>query len=187
MRQKLTRQMSIFSVTMRHGIGKELAAFSEILDATPKMLDLVYADPTRVARKDTGREGMTAEQVLRCVALKQFRNLSYEELAFHLEDLKSFRAFARMEMWQYPSSSSLQESIKPLSEETCEAVHVFLTTVCAAARLSPWRWPMQKYSMPMVRARYWASDLKKWLFAKQGWKHVLMYPTGRSMFWLETY
>jgi IS5 family transposase len=126
MRQKLTRQMSIFSVTMRHDIGKELAAFSEILDATPKMLDLVYADLTRVARKDTGREGMTAEQVLRCVALKQYRNLSYEELAFHLEDSKSFRAFARLEMGQYPSSSSLQENIKPLSEETWEAVHVCL-------------------------------------------------------------
>jgi IS5 family transposase len=56
MRQKLTRQMSIFSVTMRHDIGKELAAFSEILDATPKMLDLVYADLTRESRKDTGRE-----------------------------------------------------------------------------------------------------------------------------------
>jgi IS5 family transposase len=126
MRQKLTRQMSIFSVTMRHDIGKELAAFSEILDATPKMLDLVYADLTRVARKDTGCEGMTAEQVLRCVALKQYRNLSYEELAFHLEDSKSFRAFARLEMGQYPSSSSLQENIKPLSEETWEAVHVCL-------------------------------------------------------------
>jgi len=126
MRQKLTRQMSIFSVTMRHDIGKELAAFSEILDATPKMLDLVYADLTRAARKDTGREGMTAEQVLRCVALKQYRNLSYEELAFHLEDSKSFRAFARLKMGQYPSSSSLQENIKPLSEETWEAVHVCL-------------------------------------------------------------
>ena len=126
MRQKMTRQMSIFSVTMRHDIGKELAAFSEILDAMPKMLDLVYADLTRVARKDTGREGMTAEQVLRCVALKQYRNLSYEELAFHLEDSKSFRAFARLEMGQYPSSSSLQENIKPLSEETWEAVHICL-------------------------------------------------------------
>ena len=123
MRQKLTRQMSIFSVTMRHDIGKELAAFSEILDATPKMLDLVYADLTKASRNDTGREGMTAEQVLRCVALKQYRSLSYEELAFHLEDSKSFRAFARLEMGQYPSSSSLQENIKPLSEETWEAVH----------------------------------------------------------------
>jgi IS5 family transposase len=126
MRQKLTRQMSIFSVTMRHDIGKELAVFSEILDATPKMLDLVFADLTRVSRKDTGREGMTAEQVLRCVALKQYRNLSYEELAFHLEDSRAFRAFARLEMGQYPSSSSLQENIKPLSEETWEAVHLCL-------------------------------------------------------------
>jgi hypothetical protein len=32
----------------------------------------------------TGRERLTAEKVLRCVALKQYRNLSYEELAFHL-------------------------------------------------------------------------------------------------------
>ena len=52
MRQKLTRQMSIFSVTMRHDIGKELAAFSETLETTPKMLDHMYADLTRVARKD---------------------------------------------------------------------------------------------------------------------------------------
>jgi IS5 family transposase len=126
MRQKLTRQMSLFSVTMRHDIGKELAAISSILDATPKMLDLVFADLTRESRKDTGREGLTAEQVLRCVVLKQFRSLSYEELAFHLEDSKSFRAFARLEMGQYPSSSSLQENIKPLSEETWEAVHICL-------------------------------------------------------------
>jgi transposase, IS5 family len=123
MRQKCTRQMSIFSVMARHDIGKELEAFSEVLDATPKMLDLVYADLTSRSRKDVGREGMTAEQVLRCVALKQYRNLSYDELAFHLEDSKSFRAFARMEHGQYPSDSTLQENIKPLSEETWEAVH----------------------------------------------------------------
>jgi IS5 family transposase len=61
------------------------------------MLDLVYADLTNRSRRDVGREGMTAEQVLHCVALKQYRNLSYEKLAFHLEDSRSFRAFARME------------------------------------------------------------------------------------------
>jgi transposase, IS5 family len=139
MRQKLTRQMSIFSVTMRHDIGKELAAISEILDATPMMLDLVYADLTRVTRKDTGREGLTAEQVLRCVVLKQYRNLSYEELAFHLEDSKSFRAFARLEMGQYPSSSSLQENIKPLSEETWEAVHQCLMQYAREANIESGR------------------------------------------------
>jgi transposase, IS5 family len=126
MRQKLTRQMSLFSVTARHDIGKELGVFSEILDATPEMLDLVYKDLIRNRRQETGRPGMTAEQVLRACVLKQYRSLTYEELAFHLEDSNSFRAFTRLEMGQYPSSSALQESIKPLTEETWEAIHYCL-------------------------------------------------------------
>ena len=40
-----------------------------------------------------------AESVLRCALLKQHRQLSYEELAFHLEDSASFRAFARLPLW----------------------------------------------------------------------------------------
>ena len=46
--------------------------------------------------KETGRQGLSAESVLRCGLLKQHRQLSYEELAFHLEDSASFRAFARL-------------------------------------------------------------------------------------------
>ena len=115
--------MSLFSVTARHDIGKELGIFSEILDATPEMLDRVYNDLIRNRRKETGRPGMTAEQVLRACVLKQYRSLTYEELAFHLEDSGSFRAFARLEMGQYPSSSTLQENIKPISDETWEAIH----------------------------------------------------------------
>ncbi|WP_425484169.1 hypothetical protein [Allomesorhizobium camelthorni] len=33
---------------------------------------------------------------MRCALLKQYRQLSYQELAFHLEDSASFRAFARL-------------------------------------------------------------------------------------------
>ena len=126
MRQKQTRQMSLFSVTARHDIGQELKEFSKVLDDTPQMLDLVYNDLIRNRRHETGREGMTAEQVLRSCVLKQFRCLTYEELAFHLEDSASFRAFARLEMGQYPSSSTLQENIKPISEESWEAIHICL-------------------------------------------------------------
>jgi IS5 family transposase len=32
---------------------------------------------------ETGRRGLPAETVLRCALLKQQRQLSYEELAFH--------------------------------------------------------------------------------------------------------
>lgn len=66
---------------------------------------------------------MTTEQVLRCAVLKQYRELTYEELAFHLEDSDAFRTFSRLEMGQYPSKSILQENIKSIGEDTWEAIH----------------------------------------------------------------
>lgn len=107
----------------RNQIAKELQQMSQVLDATPKVVDLAYQDLVRSARPTTGREGMTAEQVLRCAILKQYRQLTYEELAFHLEDSDSFRGFSRLEMGQYPCKSILQENIKALREETWEAIH----------------------------------------------------------------
>jgi IS5 family transposase len=66
---------------------------------------------------------MTAEQVLRCAVLKQYRTLTYDELEFHLQDSQSFRAFSKLRMGQNPSASTLQENIKVLSVETWMAVH----------------------------------------------------------------
>lgn len=123
MRQKFNPQQNLFTTMARNQIAKELQQISQVLDATPKVLDLVYGDLVRSARPTTGREGMTAEQVLRCAILKQYRQLTYEELAFHLEDSDSFRGFSRLEMGQYPCKSILQENIKALREETWEAIH----------------------------------------------------------------
>jgi len=115
--------MNLFSPIMRSSIVKELKGISDILDATPSVMDLVFQDLVKTHRPDTGREGMTAEQVLRCAILKQYRELTYEEMAFHLEDSDAFRNFARLEMGQYPSKSILQENIKAIREETWEAIH----------------------------------------------------------------
>ena len=123
MRHKFNPQMNLFSPLMRNSIVKELDQISKVLDATPTVMDLVFQDLTRTHRTDTGRKGMTAEQVLRCAILKQYRELTYEELAFHLEDSEAFRSFSRLEMGQYPSKSILQENIKAIREETWEAIH----------------------------------------------------------------
>ena len=123
MRQKFTPQMSLFAPMARNSIVKELEQMSKILDANPNVLELVYQDLVRTSRPDTGRQGLTAEQVLRCAVLKQYRELTYEELAFHLEDSDAFRTFSRLEMGQYPSKSILQENIKAIREETWEAIH----------------------------------------------------------------
>jgi len=123
MRRKFNPQLNLFTTITRNKIAHELQLMSHVLDATPKVVDLAYQDLVRSARPTTGREGMTAEQVLRCAILKQYRQLTYEELAFHLEDSDSFRGFSRLEMGQYPSKSILQENIKALREETWEAIH----------------------------------------------------------------
>ena len=127
MRQKRKPQMNIFHASFKKDIGRELEVMSQILDETPKVLNQVFKDLIGTNKSDVGRIGLTAEQVLRCAILKQHRNLTYEELSFHLEDSQSFRAFSRMEMGQYPSGSTLQENIKTLKEETWEQINQLVT------------------------------------------------------------
>jgi IS5 family transposase len=122
MRQKFTSQMSLFAPMARNSIVKELEQMSKILDANPRLMDLVFQDLIGTSRTDTGRHGLTAEQVLRCAVLKQYRQLTYEELAFHLEDSDAFRSFSRLEMGQYPCKSVLHENIKAIKEETWETI-----------------------------------------------------------------
>jgi len=96
MRQERTVQASIFDLFARHEIGRELRAMFAWLDDHRELASLVVADLRRHGVNATGRQGLAAEAVLRCALLKQHRQLSYQELAFHLEDTASFRAFARL-------------------------------------------------------------------------------------------
>ena len=89
MRQERTVQASIFDLFAEHEIGRELQAISHWLDAHCDVLGQVAEDLRRRDLKETGRQGLPAEAVLRCALLKQYRQLSYQELAFHLEDSAS--------------------------------------------------------------------------------------------------
>src|SRR5262245_59047447 len=102
MRLERTVQASIFDLFAGHEIGRELKAMSQWLDEHPVLIRLVSQDLCCRDLKETGRQGLTAESVLRCGLLKQHRQLSYEELAFHLEDSASFRAFARLPLSWMP-------------------------------------------------------------------------------------
>src|SRR6202165_5900763 len=90
MRQERTVQATIFEVFARHEIGCELKTISQWLDRQLALVSLVAGDLRRHGLHETGRRGLPAEAVLRCALLKQQRQLSYEELAFHLEDSASF-------------------------------------------------------------------------------------------------
>ena len=123
MRQERTVQASIFDLFAGHDIGRELKAMSQWLDEHPALVTLVARDLRRHGVKQTGREGLPAESVLRCGLLKQHRQLSYEELAFHLEDSASFRAFARLPLALTPKKSVLQKTISAIRAETWQAIN----------------------------------------------------------------
>lgn len=123
MREKWVKQQKLFHTLPNTEIGRELEGISNLLLANPQILDLVYGDLVGLKDPETGRLGMTAEQVLRCAILKQYRNLTYEELAFHVTDSRTFRAFAKLEWGQKPAASTLQENIKAVSDATWEAIN----------------------------------------------------------------
>ena len=139
MRQKRTAQVSIYEQFAIHALGRELRGMSQWLDAHREVLSAVFDDLCRVGLKATGRRGLSAEAVLRCALLKQHRQLSYEELAFHLQDSASFAAFARLSMNKAPNRSTLQRVISAITPSTWEHIQRVLMVTAAAKRIEPAR------------------------------------------------
>jgi transposase, IS5 family len=135
MRQERTVQASIFDLFATHEIGHELKAMSQWLDEHRDLLGLIARDLVRDGVKATGRQGLPAEAVMRCALLKQYRQLSYQELAFHLEDSASFRAFARLPWSWSPQKSVLQKTISAIRPETWEAINQALLSSARQAKL----------------------------------------------------
>src|ERR1700680_3394093 len=135
MRQERTVQATIFEVFAGHQIGCELKAISGWLDGQRALISLVASDLRREGLRQTGRCGLPAETVLRCALLKQQRQLSYEELAFYLEDSASFGAFARLPLAWSPKKSVLQRTISALRPETWEVVNRALIAAAQQEKL----------------------------------------------------
>jgi transposase, IS5 family len=123
MRQERTVQATVFDIFAEHEIGRELSAISQWLDEQRWLLGLIAADLRGHGIKETGRHGLPAEAVLRCALLKQYRQLSYMERAFHLEDSASLRAFARLPLAWTPKKSVRQQTISAISAASWEAIN----------------------------------------------------------------
>ena len=125
--RKVSEKQRLFSPGIKgHARGRELVAMSEVLDNVPEVLEMVRVDLIGDRDPDTGRPGLTAEQVLRALVIKQMNGFSYDELAFHLEDSSAYRAFCRFGYvnvnWS-PKKSALQMNIKRLKPETLENIN----------------------------------------------------------------
>lgn len=131
MREKRTVQASIFEAYAEHEIGRELKAMSDWLDQHLDLLEWVAADVKRRHVEETGRKGLSIESVLRCAILKQYRQLSYEDLVFTLMDSVSCRTFARLPMEWSPKKPTLQSCISAITDVTWEQINQRL--LCSAA------------------------------------------------------
>jgi IS5 family transposase len=126
MRNTLHKQLPIVASFIEHEHARELEKISEIIDSLgAEILEVIYEDLVRgVSNPDKGRIGMSAEQVLRAVVIKQMNGFSYERLEFHLADSVSYRTFCRFGLMdKTPDISTLKRNIKRLTPETMEAIN----------------------------------------------------------------
>ena len=129
MRRIILQQPSIVETTGNHQHTAELRKIDEILRSLPRIARLVHEDLVRGLKDPrTGRRGnLTADQVVRVLLVKQMNGFSYEELAFHLADSKTYRAFCGIGFTdKVPKSSILQRDIKKIRPETLEQINVLI-------------------------------------------------------------
>ena len=117
-------QLSLEQPYIDHSHAAELAKISQILSLHPDIAELVGQDLLRsLACPQTGARGMSGDQVLRALLLKQMNGFSYRELEFHLADSVTYRTFCRFgAMEPTPSRSTLAENLKKVRAETLEAI-----------------------------------------------------------------
>jgi len=137
MRRIVAEQLHLVPITIAHAHARELDKISAVLDGLPEVAALVHADLASREGKPidttTGRDGMTAEQVLRAMVVKQMNGFSYEELAFHLADSSTYRAFCRLGIDQkLLTKSRLQKNIKRVRAETWATINRKVVLYAAA-------------------------------------------------------
>jgi IS5 family transposase len=128
MRAIVQNQLNLVQPSIAHVKAIELHAMAKIMDRLLNAVALVQADLLHGdidAKK--GREGMSADLVLRVIVLKQMKGLSYEDLEFDLGDSIAFRSFCGLGIADAPpSKSTLQRNIKAVKAETIEAINRML-------------------------------------------------------------
>ncbi|MQA92482.1 MAG: ISNCY family transposase [Gemmatimonas sp.] len=129
MRQLFREQLALTGRPVDHPHARELEGIDLILRDNPAITELVLQDLQRDLRSpENGRDGLTAEQVLRAAVLKQLNTFSYDELTFHLADSATYRTFCGIGAMgdEPPSKATLQRNIKRITEESWEQVNRIL-------------------------------------------------------------
>src|SRR6266516_1538268 len=136
MRQARQKQLNLSADWLAFDHAKELQAIAGLLDEHPTIAELVWQDLTpKKLLKDCGAQGLSAEQILRALLIKQLNGFSYRELAFHLADSTTYRRFCQLGWQQCPTKSVLASCIKAIEAETLEKINRLLVGMAVQKKI----------------------------------------------------
>src|SRR3984893_7204973 len=111
---------------MRQGLRLEplLQAISDFLDDQNDMIEQVRCDLTRgLKNAETGRSGLTPQQVLRSLVLMRIKNWNYREMRERIADGCTLRQFTDFYCAPVPKHDAFQRGFIRLTPQTLKAVN----------------------------------------------------------------
>jgi IS5 family transposase len=136
-KMRLTRRLQLFLSPAKVVCDQsaELDGMDKILDEADGIEGLlagILRDVNSGKEPNTGREGVTAEQILKLGILRRRHGLSYRDLAQATNDSLSMRRFLNLEPGKALSKSAIQGNLKKVGEETWEMANECLLQYAAA-------------------------------------------------------
>ena len=113
-----------------------LQAIADFLDGQEEMTETIRGALRRgLKNADTGRNGLTAQQVLRSLILMRVKNWDYRELRERIADGYTLRGFTEFHCQPVPKHDAFQRAFVRLTPETLMAVNELLVQAAVALGL----------------------------------------------------
>jgi transposase, IS5 family len=113
-----------------------LQAISDFIDKHGHLVEKVRRDLERgLKNPKTGRGGLTAQQVLRSLALQRVKNWNYRELRERITDGYTLRRFTRFYSQPVPKHDAFNRAFNRLTPATLEAINAIVVKSAVALGL----------------------------------------------------
>ena len=122
---------------LRQGVVLEpsLAAIADFLDEHEEIIEAIRGDlRCGLKRPDTGRKGLTAQQVLRSLILMRVKNWDYRELRERIADGLTLRRFTDFNAQPVPKHDAFQRAFTRLTPQTLKLGAYIISQATLAAR-----------------------------------------------------
>src|SRR6202162_3225079 len=101
-----------------------LQAIADFLDDHEEMIETIRGDLRRgLKNADTGRNGLTAQQVLRSIILMRVKNWDYRELRERIADGYTLRHFTAFNSQRVPKHDAFNRAVNRLTPATLQVVN----------------------------------------------------------------